>query len=907
MNRFYRKSKESRLPKLPDNNVAKAYPKKTESLEDTGYYFEWPKPGAKSVFVRFYSRPETTALVRVEELDATGKTFGKVLRIPFNRDPFGTVIYYNFLVNGKGQLLDEYNNLESVVGDEGFTFYTLNVVSQPRTLPSHDRRGQTLKGSRSDGISPEPNIYHRLDFDSHEFRILTLHSAPEEFMLEGSLTHASLIDPPSYTALSYHWGDPKHTKKMAINGVKVDITLNLYSALERIRTMISLGPKKRNNKYLLWVDALCINQDDNVEKSHQIRSMIQIYSRAKDVLCYVGENREIECQLAEIQNIIPRNEQTWTDQTWNSLNILFSLPYWRRVWIIQEISVSTSVRIVCGSVVMPWENVSAILKMMKDATPKFRGVSGRHSYQEAMHLLEFRERFTLKGERINLMDALKWSCTALATDPRDKIFSLLGLCHDTQTLVPLPNYKQPFPVIFGDMTGAMISFDRSLDIICLQGSKPSTKNPELPSWVPNWTPFMTALESQFQEWHRRYSFNPVLQGSNYQKLKVNGILFGDVSNHISSVMAPSDEPVFQTGLRLPWLSSVQSLRGEIPGLRDSSSTQFQTRDAIWRTLTMNSLVNKMSGEAARSCFSSLWRPEGRGTVQNLALIEWIDRNAQMAIDRRVLHHWSRCSTNPKNPKGHTTEELHTFIEALEKTLASGMKLVRINAAGYVATLAMVPADTQKDDLVYCLRGCSIPVVLRAIGDPTTTDPIEMRVIGGAYFHSDVREGSILSKLMKSVAEEDIEGSVCTVVGSCAPCSQTPKFASSLPQRAKQPQPQDNMANLSSGTHILSGLESQRLRTFCSSETLSANDLDDCAILLQNGILSTIRDDFENRAKQSNIEKAREALAAIQYGPTRISLFNFLLQLTILNPSSRPLYKLHDISHWRLKFLSIQRI
>ncbi|TAQ87025.1 hypothetical protein B7494_g4651 [Chlorociboria aeruginascens] len=102
--------------------------------------------------------------------------------------------------------------------------------------------------------------------------------------------------------------------------------------------------------------------------------------------------------------------------------------------------------------------------------------------------------------------------------------------------------------------------------------------------------------------------------------------------------------------------------------------------------------------------------------------------------------------------------------------------------------------------------------------------------------------------------------------------------------------------LPSGIQVLSGAESQRLRSFCASESYSAADLDSYAELLQAGLLSAIRNDFTRRAQvqgsgdeTSSLEKARKELAAIAYGPTKVPLFNFLLQLTVLNPPSRCLY------------------
>jgi len=99
-----------------------------------------------------------------------------------------------------------------------------------------------------------------------------------------------------------------------------------------------------------------------------------------------------------------------------------------------------------------------------------------------------------------------------------------------------------------------------------------------------------------------------------------------------------------------------------------------------------------------------------------------------------------------------------------------------------------------------------------------------------------------------------------------------------------------MANLPPpGTSILSGAESQRLRTFCANETYTAADLDSYATLLQRGPLAAIKADFEKRVEAVGVESARKQLSDVAYGPTKIPLFNYILQLTILVPYNRPLY------------------
>jgi hypothetical protein len=103
-----------------------------------------------------------------------------------------------------------------------------------------------------------------------------------------SLVYASLIKPPEYTALSYCWGDASKTTKIRIeNWGNVEVTTNLEEALKSVRPLNIIGPGGSSRPKLLWVDALCINQQDSLERSQQVRQMRQIYSRAKEVISWV--------------------------------------------------------------------------------------------------------------------------------------------------------------------------------------------------------------------------------------------------------------------------------------------------------------------------------------------------------------------------------------------------------------------------------------------------------------------------------------------------------------------------------------------------------------------------------------------------------------------------------------------
>jgi hypothetical protein len=89
--------------------------------------------------------------------------------------------------------------------------------------------------------------------------------------------------------------------------------------------------------------------------------------------------------------------------------------------------------------------------------------------QKCLHLLGFWKRFVINRDPVRFLDALWLSKDTLATNPRDKIFALLGIYHNRTTFVPDPNYKQSLGSIIAKMSKAIMILNKSLDLICLKG------------------------------------------------------------------------------------------------------------------------------------------------------------------------------------------------------------------------------------------------------------------------------------------------------------------------------------------------------------------------------------------------------------------------------------------------------
>ncbi|OCK97465.1 HET-domain-containing protein, partial [Cenococcum geophilum 1.58] len=147
-----------------------------------------------------------------------------------------------------------------------------------------------------------------------------------------------------YEALSYLWGDPKETLPISIDKHNLPVTVNLHAALSCLRD--------RRFERIIWVDAVCINQANEIEKGHQLHSMVKIYGQANRVIVWLGEAADNSDQALEDIRVAAEDKFTNSSNNEKSQKAILKLlerPWFRRTWIFQEIAAARYVLIMCGS------------------------------------------------------------------------------------------------------------------------------------------------------------------------------------------------------------------------------------------------------------------------------------------------------------------------------------------------------------------------------------------------------------------------------------------------------------------------------------------------------------------------------------------------------------------------------
>jgi ankyrin repeat protein len=289
--------------------------------------------------------------------------------------------------------------------------------------------------------------YKPISLEGPAFRLLRLLKGNYDDPIQCQLFESKLALPEhttaspehicDYAALSYTWGNTSRPCDIIVNGSNMAVTKNAYLALRDLRC--------QEQDQVLWVDALCINQDDNDEQGQQVQQMGSIYSEAKRVFIWLGEatydtdyvmyymkklekesfkhasNGQEISELVNIWSVVVRD--LTPDQRGllvEGLQSLLHRSWFKRVWIIQEAANAQVAEVVCGGKSIS-ASIFALMPTLLEITPE-------PDCQPILDIMPGSRRndswWAQKRDLYTMLDKFR---SSEATDPRDKIYALLGI------------------------------------------------------------------------------------------------------------------------------------------------------------------------------------------------------------------------------------------------------------------------------------------------------------------------------------------------------------------------------------------------------------------------------------------------------------------------------------------------
>lgn len=596
-------------------------------------------------------------------------------------------------------------------------------------------------------------LYDTLDEDSRQIRLVVLQGSNDRESPLKILLHTVDLETAqdTYMALSYYWGDPKATETVLVkrsSGTDTDecfdvpVTRNLASALREMRNATSQG------LLLVWTDAICINQTNIVERNYQVKIMYDIFSASRWVWGWLGDltpeldeslswlvglytwkespaDMYDEDNLRRCTDIEPIDIKSHAMGGTASLKLLEALaatsplwnsPYWRRGWVIQEVSAGSEVAFVCGNRILPGAAIWNLRKLFRarqtallDLTPENIDHLANNIAYDTLAAFVLAHSATLnkdKGISQTRISHDYWSFIGRfeTTDPRDFVYAHMNTWPFLQNLEP--NYGHSVMRVFMDATMTLLHAATKWHYL-----KPASDSTSVsvPSWAINFAsvPQSNALDTSLYDAAASSVLRARLGGPD---TLITSAFITDRIQHIAGIDHQSNQNDPSP------LASKMTLFLEAKKFFDRVDEQHETshdpsRSEFLRLICADSVS---PGEVSRRCTQVdlhllriiLWK-HGLVPAPTLNAAEIRMTGLREENLGQSLWLW-------------TSILLHRFDCGMTKE----------------GRYAFVPKDAEKGDLVAIFAGGSVPLILRPAG--TRSGSTVYRIIGMAYIDGKSR-------------------------------------------------------------------------------------------------------------------------------------------------------------------------
>jgi hypothetical protein len=618
-----------------------------------------------------------------------------------------------------------------------------------------------------DTVIEDPIPRYRYEsLDERGIRLINLH--PGEGAEQISIDLKPFTeDIPEYSALSYVWGSELLQYPIYVRDrdrtSKLSVQETAYSALRSLR--------KRDAPILLWIDAICINQEDKIERGAQVRKMSQIYSQAASLVVWLDTGSSGVSSdeahpfslitellnMSQFDKVVQDNSRM---KEWQALEKLLQNRWFSRRWVVQEVALARRIIVYWGNRSIYWEDLSDAMWILESRINRLPNLQENANFLDpgdakrklpAITLVDICSsllRKTSRGEIIERKYSLELLVSSLAafeiTDPKDTIYSVLSIAKFEHGLVP--SYEKNINDLCYDFVSSCVNESQSLDIICrhwapLRARKKTRfleranerANDPLPSWCPSvlGSSFATYDDNSNQ---RLYGDSFVgLPDKNYYNAALGRTAYTKFEQkkeadktlqilHVKGLKVATIHNVRQRATKglIPheWLE----MAGWPPASDEADiSTSIEK---LWRALVAD---RDSHGKKAPSWYRR-------------AFLYCLNKPSQeMDIDTQAF----LSDPTTTSPVSEFLSRVQSVIWNRKLFTASGLDCGGREGEEEELGFGLAPRQAEKGDIICVLWGCTVPVCLRKKGD-------YWMLIGEVYLH-EMMDGQVFM----GRGEEDI--------------------------------------------------------------------------------------------------------------------------------------------------------
>jgi len=567
-----------------------------------------------------------------------------------------------------------------------------------------------------------------------------------------------------YEDISYNWGSADTIEEILVDGCKKKVTKSVYEILASYSSLFL--PK------LLWIDALCIDQENDAEKSQQVPLMGKIYLNALFTTVFLGRSSLHDDQGAPSRSLIPyrydgirpnnKNTQSHFEDArltsdllrefhvlqevlrdpemeiykffeylklskpkqrqWAAFLKMLQHPWFERVWVIQEVAISTEVEVKYGDEVIDWDLLANGVKKLNNAR-HFKlwlelehGVQLLHIEHTSLYNIarmhQFRGEYRLRGlydliydslgprKALGLCVVLAESVYFKATNPRDLIFGLMSLC-----VHPLKvDYALSVEDVYLSAAKRLINDETIHLLLHTSGvgnrleSKPIAS--KLPSWVPDWTatPKYKRLQNAVN-WGRETEFKAGGEGKPAINLKYDRTLA--VSGYRVDIIEELGPALFDT--------SHQSNRGTIYETHQFAVNYETCLDLLTESShTLDPYPHAAAGQSLLEAFRRTLFIDRTWIGRNQSAASFLEMFPQWEESLKFFYHQAPAQLSMNK------DDIYKLLKSMDEVTEDiksccGRRRFFITRKGYIG---MCPPYAKQEDLIYIVPGVHVPIQAR---------------------------------------------------------------------------------------------------------------------------------------------------------------------------------------------------